>query len=341
MGLCASASLEDQLSRQIDRDLKKLNQQGSEVTKLLLLGAGGSGKSTIMRQFKMLYTSGFNQAERVRFRYEIRKNLVFGLQVLIQATRDFQKETASILESNFSHIDQVCSWKESQNIDRSNSSLGSSRALLLDSKPQTATKIKISEQPWSPEMTTACEQLFNDPAILSAVEISSKLQLEDSVRYFRQHIQRVGDENYVPTDLDIAHVRIRTTGVHFLEFFLNEAKFLCVDVGGQRNERRKWISQFDNADAVLFVASLAAFDMTLIEERTKNRASEAIELFEEISHSPYFRQTVSCSSSFLLFFFSSSRSHSCSPSLSLSGHYTVSQQKRFATGKVRKGCSIF
>jgi guanine nucleotide-binding protein G(i) subunit alpha len=262
MGICGSTSLEHQLSCQIDRDLKKSQIQRDNVTKLLLLGAGGSGKSTVMRQFKMLYTSGFVREERMLIRNKIRNNIVQGLQVLVQGTRDHEDETAHIAAVNHPHIDTL---------------------FQFDPVKQSS--------PWSAEMTKACVALFKDPAVLSAEEMSSKLQLEDSIRFFRQHTERVGAEDYLPTDLDIAHVRIRTTGVHPLNFIVGQAKFLCVDVGGQRNERRKWISQFDNVDAVLFVVSSAAFDMTLIEERTKNRAVEALELFEEICHSPYFLST--------------------------------------------------
>ena len=68
MGICGSTSLEDQLSRQIDRDLSRAHRSSRDVTKMLLLGAGGSGKSTVMRQFKMLYTSGFGDAERIHMR---------------------------------------------------------------------------------------------------------------------------------------------------------------------------------------------------------------------------------------------------------------------------------
>lgn len=315
MGLCGSTSLEDQLSRQIDLDLKRSEHESSSETKILLLGAGGSGKSTVMRQFKMLYTSGFKHNERMEIRKEIRKNIVQGLQLLVQATRDHEVETANIATINHKHIDALFAWDPTKaHIITSSLEIAERQenapttSPSITTTPTTATTTTTPTKPpqksstssnisttttklWSPEMTTACIELLKDPAILSAEEMSSKLQLEDSLRYFKTQLPRVGAENYIPSDLDIAHVRIRTKGVHPLRFKVGSARFLCVDVGGQRNERRKWISQFDNVDAILFVASLAAFDMTLVEETSKNRAVEAIELFEELSHSPYFRST--------------------------------------------------
>ena len=63
------------------------------------------------------------------------------------------------------------------------------------------------------------------------------------------------------------------------------------DVGGQRNERRKWIHCFDNVDAVVFVASLSEFDQNLYEDETKNRLDEALELFTQIVNSKWFQET--------------------------------------------------
>ena len=38
------------------------------------------------------------------------------------------------------------------------------------------------------------------------------------------------------------------------------------DVGGQRNERKKWIHCFENVTAVIFVAALSAYDQVLYED---------------------------------------------------------------------------
>ena len=43
-------------------------------------------------------------------------------------------------------------------------------------------------------------------------------------------------------------------------------KYRVVDVGGQRSERRKWISCFDDVRAVLFVCAMSGYDMTLFED---------------------------------------------------------------------------
>jgi len=62
-----------------------------------------------------------------------------------------------------------------------------------------------------------------------------------------------------------------------------------LDVGGQRNERKKWIHCFENVTAVLFVVAISAYDQTLYEDETTNRMVEAINLFEEICNSRWFR----------------------------------------------------
>ena len=63
------------------------------------------------------------------------------------------------------------------------------------------------------------------------------------------------------------------------------------DVGGQRNERRKWIHAFDNCNAVVFVAALSEYDQVLYEDDGTNRMEESLSLFEQICNSKWFAET--------------------------------------------------
>ena len=48
------------------------------------------------------------------------------------------------------------------------------------------------------------------------------------------------------------------------------------DVGGQRDERRKWIQCFNDVTAIIFVAASSSYNMVLREDNTQNRLREAL-----------------------------------------------------------------
>ena len=54
------------------------------------------------------------------------------------------------------------------------------------------------------------------------------------------------------------------------------------DVGGQRDQRNKWIQVFEGIQAVLFLISCSDFDQTLREDPTQNRLQEALNLFRGV-----------------------------------------------------------
>ncbi len=67
-----------------------------------------------------------------------------------------------------------------------------------------------------------------------------------------------------------------------IRYDIDGSPFEIYDVGGQRNERKKWIHCFDDVTALIFVAALSEYDQTLFEDSTTNRLLEAVELFGEI-----------------------------------------------------------
>ena len=75
--------------------------------------------------------------------------------------------------------------------------------------------------------------------------------------------------------------RVRTTGIVQSDFKIKSMDFAMFDVGGQRNERRKWIHCFDDVNAMIFVAALSEYDQVLFEDETTNRMDEALQLFDQ------------------------------------------------------------
>ena len=105
------------------------------------------------------------------------------------------------------------------------------------------------------------------------------------------HIDRICDSSYVPSDEDLLLVRYRTTGMTEKTFQIDNNTFKICDVGGQRNERRKWIHFFDSVTAVIFVAALSCYDEVTFEDEDTNAMHEALNVFEEQVNSQVFMET--------------------------------------------------
>jgi hypothetical protein len=133
--------------------------------------------------------------------------------------------------------------------------------------------------------------LWADTGILKAFENRSKFQLTDSAKYFFDKLDVVATPGYIPSEQDVLRSRVRTTGIVENNFEVDGNKFKMFDVGGQRNERKKWIHCFENVTAVLFIGVLSEYDLVLYEDENMNRMEETLNLFDEICNSRWFRET--------------------------------------------------
>ncbi|KAH7920556.1 G-alpha-domain-containing protein [Leucogyrophana mollusca] len=91
MGNCVSnpeqadAVISKQRSEDIDRQIQEDSRKFRKECKILLLGPGESGKSTIVKQMKILHQNGFSKEELMAYRSVIFRNVVDSAQTIVHA----------------------------------------------------------------------------------------------------------------------------------------------------------------------------------------------------------------------------------------------------------------
>lgn len=273
MGACSSnqqtpeerKQIQDTLrSRKLDKKMAGQKARTENVHKLLLLGAGESGKSTLFKQMVMIYGTpeerGMSDDYRETYTEFVLSNVWQNAQVLATQSEEFGP--AETVEGK--------------------------AAVQFFEEKEVENPIPDEFTSFTEETETHLRNLWKDEGIQKCYSNRAQFQLNDSAKYFFDQLDTLCQTRYIPSLEDILRVRIRTTGIVQHDFTIEGVKFQMYDVGGQRNERKKWINCFEDVQAVLFVAAISEFDQMLYEEHTTNRMSEALSLFAEISNASYF-----------------------------------------------------
>ena len=301
-------------SATIDKSLRVEAEESRRVIKCLLLGTGECGKSTILKQMKILHGSGFNsEEERESFRLLIVRNALDSVLSLCQAvfalnipweSNAQRGEASEVISFVRAFLYSSSHLRLSQASQRTTGPSSSERRSLSLSSPHPPPLLLHTSSTDSPSYDIAALALTGSvpPAIQSLISSlfhctplqramlrSNEFNLPDSAHYFLSQSSTIFSPAYCPTTADILRSRLPTTGVIEASFRVDRLQFRMYDVGGQRGERKKWIHCFDAVTAILFVASLSEYDQVLSEERTRNRMKESLDLFEGINQLPWFR----------------------------------------------------
>ncbi|XP_035721873.1 guanine nucleotide-binding protein G(q) subunit alpha isoform X8 [Vespa mandarinia] len=227
--------------------------------KLVTNGTGESGKSTFIKQMRIIHGSGYSDEDKRGFIKLVYQNIFMAMQSMIRAMELLKIEYA-----------------ESSNIEKAE--------LVRAVDFETVTTF---ESPY----VEAIKDLWADAGIQECYDRRREYQLTDSAKYYLMEIDRVAAPNYLPTEQDILRVRVPTTGIIEYPFDLEEIRFRMVDVGGQRSERRKWIHCFENVTSIIFLVALSEYDQILFESENENRMEESKALFKTIITYPWFQHS--------------------------------------------------
>ncbi|KAH9255598.1 hypothetical protein BASA81_006428 [Batrachochytrium salamandrivorans] len=258
-GLCSTANQDFQSAAIRNKQLESINKKDfvtdSKRIKLLLLGAGESGKSTIFKQMKIIYGTPFPVEERKQLVSIVHANVITNTRLLAQACSKLAALTNPGLKSE---LDLVPDAEDT----------------LLDDK-----------------VANVLRRIWQDEGAQKTWVLRAQFQVQDSLAWYMQHLDRLSAIDYVPTVDDILRARVRTSGIVEETYLIDQVEFCMFDVGGQRNERKKWINIFDNCAAMLFVIATQEYDEMLYEDDTVNRMDEAVQLWEETINLKTFRHT--------------------------------------------------
>lgn len=261
MGICAGkqVSVKDtETNKAINKALMEERKRLDNEVKLLLLGAGESGKSTIAKQMKIIHLDGFSDDERNSYKSIIYNNTVGSMRVLVAAARELGIDL------------------EADNQKAAERMSGSDEYFTGTLTPEIAADVKA---------------LWTDPGIKETYARSAEFQLNDSAGYYFDEVDRLAEPDYVPNEQDVLRSRAKTTGIIETEFKVEGTNFQVVDVGGQRSERKKWMHCFQDVTAVIFCVAMSEYDLKLYEDDTTNRMHESLKLFKEICNNKWFINT--------------------------------------------------
>lgn len=230
------------------------NEDDDPDVKMLLLGSGECGKSTIWRQLKLLYCGGFQKEEREDMTQVVRLNLISDIKQLVEVVQSSGQSVADDLQS---YVEDITELETEEDLTK-----------------DAAREIKA---------------VWDDPALKTTYQQNNSIGLGDNASFFLDSSERIAEQDYLPTNEDLLKSRIRTTGISSIHFKIdNKVRTLLVDVGGQKCERAKWTKCFQGVQYVLFVVSLSDFDQFMFEDDTVPRTKDSLELFQNVANSPVF-----------------------------------------------------
>jgi len=254
--------------------LKDELKKSQYVRKILLLGCGEAGKSTFIKQLRIINSEDeegkFSEEEKSKYKSTIASNIISSIISLVD---NLPREHGSHYYNDFQLMED---YDE-----------------ILKLHEQTAAK---PEPHQVFQITDRIQRLWGCPDLQEAYKQRSKFQLIDSAKHFLDQVEEVMNPLHEITYDDILHARAKTEGIFEYSYDLKpdkkrgRATKLCfIDVGGQRGERKKWIKVFESCNDLflIYLVAVSEFDQVLDEDNQTNRLRESQYLLKMLLQSTF------------------------------------------------------
>jgi len=224
--------LEKGAANLVDQQLLEERIQSLYTFKILILGAGESGKSTVVKQLRLVHSAKIPQTQLIEDGNNLHQNIIDCFGAICQAATRFK--------------------------------------ISLDNEEDERTVSSLSRYTGPripPELGAGLKKLYENPHFQEVYARRAEFWVLDAFSYYMKNIDRMLAPDFLPTEDDSLMARVRTTGIVVSELESKvvkvnpddpaSIKFQIVDVGGQRNERKKMDPLFRRCQSCALCSQLS------------------------------------------------------------------------------------
>uniref|UniRef100_A0A914D3J5 Uncharacterized protein n=1 Tax=Acrobeloides nanus TaxID=290746 RepID=A0A914D3J5_9BILA len=185
-------------TQSIDQEIRQTRSENEKIIKLLLLGTDECGKSTILKQMKILHDNGFTEEEKSLQKCVVYKIVIDSMITILVGMKMLQIQFEDMSLEKEAKI--VYEFAQSRQLD-------------------TYERIY-------PELCDALKNLWNDEEVCTkAIELANEYQLPECASYFLNSVERITQPDYKPTEQDILLSHKQTTGIVEVKFRMKGKDF--------------------------------------------------------------------------------------------------------------------
>jgi GTPase SAR1 family protein len=201
-------------------ETKRVNEPSTNKERkirILLLGTGESGKTSIFKQLKKFYQDEpYTEEELQQFRNSIYSNIFQSTQIL---SRD-------CIEKN-----PKDPFDDPENLNR---------AKKIEEMGMWSILTNGLEK-YTPEFHQMIGEIWKENSLAEKFQSNEEdLQVSQNLQYFLDRFEKLTPPYYIPSMDDILHCQRKTNGISSLKSTIKSVDLSIYDIGGSRSSRRMW-----------------------------------------------------------------------------------------------------
>ena len=233
MGSCFTSNDATTLEKLLDEEIRKCRKADEQIRKILFLGNGGSGKSTLCKQLRLIHDDSYPDTFRKECIPYIHQQVVEDMQLAIEVYIKYhhrKRQMSFNQESRTRNMHSIhgiilSDGKEEEDPSYLSHDQYDDDLWMLDDLDLEGLEIqdvesaelvkeyiynKQSQCLLGSDIVAALKSLREEPAIQRIYEYRNITHLQTSTKYFWENLDVISSDNYLPSEHDIILNRKKT-----------------------------------------------------------------------------------------------------------------------------------